>query len=166
MLRFDLNFLYTIINILILYLLMRKFFFKPIARIINTRQEMIEQQFAEAEAAKKEAMEMKESYTETMDSLRKEKTMLLREARKDASSEYDRILGDARNKAAGILSDARSAAETEKSKIIDGAKVEIAEMIVTATARISAANADPMVDMALYDEFLKKAGEDSDKKGN
>ena len=55
MLRFDLNFLYTIINILILYLLMRKFFFKPIARIINTRQEMIEQQFAEAEAAKKEA---------------------------------------------------------------------------------------------------------------
>ena len=48
MIQINLNLVFTIINLLVLYILMKKFLFGPVIRIMDQRKEMIDQQFEEA----------------------------------------------------------------------------------------------------------------------
>ena len=55
MLRLDWNILFTVINLILLFIAMRVFLFKPVRKIIAARQEEADKQFAEAAASKEEA---------------------------------------------------------------------------------------------------------------
>lgn len=60
MLRLDWNILFNIINLIILYLLMKRFLFKPVNAILEKRQQAADAQFAEADRQKAEAKESQE----------------------------------------------------------------------------------------------------------
>ena len=51
MIKIDINLVFTIINLLVLYLLMKKFLFGPIIKVMDVRKAMIDQQFAGAKGA-------------------------------------------------------------------------------------------------------------------
>ena len=53
MLRLDINLVFTIINLLVLYFLMKKILFKPVNNIIAQREEAIKKQFDDADEAQK-----------------------------------------------------------------------------------------------------------------
>ena len=46
MLKLDLNLLWTVVDVLILYVLLRKFLFKPIQNVLDQRQKTIEADIA------------------------------------------------------------------------------------------------------------------------
>lgn len=52
MLKLDINLVFTVINLLIIYFILSKFLFKPVKNILAKRQEEIDKQYAEAEEAK------------------------------------------------------------------------------------------------------------------
>lgn len=54
MIQINLNLVFTIINLLVLYILMKKFLFGPVIRIMDQRKEMIDQQFEEAKRQRTE----------------------------------------------------------------------------------------------------------------
>ena len=55
MLTLNLNLLYTVVNVLILFLLLRKFLYKPVMGIIAQRQKQVDDALYAAETSKKEA---------------------------------------------------------------------------------------------------------------
>ena len=55
MLRLDWNLLFTVINLLLLFVLMKIFLFKPVQKIIAARQAEADKQFDEAAAKQAEA---------------------------------------------------------------------------------------------------------------
>ena len=55
MLTLNLNLLYTVVNVLILFLLLRKFLYKPVMGIIAQRQKQVDDALNAAETSKKEA---------------------------------------------------------------------------------------------------------------
>ena len=55
MLTLNLNLLWTVVNVLVLFLLLRKFLFKPIQNVLDQRQKMIEADIAAAKTSKTEA---------------------------------------------------------------------------------------------------------------
>ena len=57
MLTLNLNLLYTVVNVLILFLLLRKFLYKPVMGIIAQRQTQGDDALNAAETSKKEAAE-------------------------------------------------------------------------------------------------------------
>ena len=57
MLKLDINLLYTVVNVLIMYALLRKFLFKPVQDVIAKRQQMVDANLADAESCKKEGAE-------------------------------------------------------------------------------------------------------------
>ena len=59
MVQINLNLVFTIINLLILYLLMKKFLFGPIMRVMDERKAMIEQQFQTAKETEDKANELR-----------------------------------------------------------------------------------------------------------
>ena len=46
MIKIDINLVFTIINLIVLYLLMKKFLFGPIIGVMEKRKAMIDEQFA------------------------------------------------------------------------------------------------------------------------
>ena len=57
---------FTIVNVLVLFIGLKVFLFKPVLNIIRQREEMIGQQFAEAAKKEQDAQQMKEEYQEKL----------------------------------------------------------------------------------------------------
>jgi F-type H+-transporting ATPase subunit b len=161
MLRLDWNILFTVINLIILFIAMRLVLFKPVQKIIAQRQEEADRQFEEAAASKAEAEELKVQYTESLQNAEKEKAQTIQAARKTADQEYQRIVRDAEVTAKQMKDDAKAAAENQKAQILKNAEKEIADMVVDAAGKVIGSKSGADVDRALYNEFLNKAGDES-----
>ena len=146
MLRIDLNLVWTIINVIILYLLLKKFLIKPVTAIMDKREQMVKQGLEGARAQESQAKELKVKYEEALAS----------------AKEYDRILGEADEQAKKIKEAARKDVELDREKAMKEMQSEVAGLALTAVSRILQEGTDPQSDGALYEQFLKKAGEAND----
>ncbi len=151
--------LWTVVNLLILFVAFKIFFFKPIANIIAKRQEEANEIYGKAEAKESEANELVKQYEDKLASAETEKKQIISEARKSADSQYQKILADAKDDAKEIHEAAIAEANNEKNKIIASAKKEIADMVVDATTKVVGSKTGADVDSELFNEFLGKAGE-------
>lgn len=155
MLRIDINLIFTVVNVLILFLAVRIFLWKPIHKILEQRQTMVDQCLADAAQAKKEAESLALEHREQLDNIAQERASALEAAQAQAQMETSRILDAAQSEAQSIVLKAEQDAAKRKDQIMRQAQSEISGMVLAAAAKVSGA-AD---DNSLYDEFLKKAGE-------
>ena len=159
MLRLDWNILFNIINLIILYLLMKRFLFKPVNAILEKRQQAADAQFAEADRQKAEAKESQEHYDALVQGAEDEKKRIVADARQEASAEYGRIVSEAKDKADGIVEKAKADAENEKAAAMQQADAAVRDMVVTSAARMVAMKDAKESDRALYDKFLAETKE-------
>ena len=153
------NILWTVVNLLILFLAFRIFFFKPIANIIAKRQEEADEVYDNAKAKENEADELVRKYEEQIADTEAERKKILAEARKSADTQYQKVLADAKEEAKAIKSTAVVEANNEKNQILASAKKEIADLVVDATTKVVGSQTGADVDSSLFDEFIGKAGE-------
>lgn len=162
MIRLDVwNLLFIVINLLILYVAMKKFFFKPITDIIAKRQEEADAQFAEAGEQKASAEALKLQYEQSIAEMETEKKRVLSEARNNADAEYERIIEDATREARQLKEAAKEEARQQRAQIVKAAEKEIAGFVVDAAAKMVGSSNSPETDSALYSKFLDKAGDRS-----
>ena len=160
MLKIDLfNLICTIANLLILFVALRIFLFKPVQKIIAQRQELADAQLNEAKEKQEAADALKEQYSASLANAEEEKKQILSTARRDADVQYQKIIDDARSQAKQIEESAVAEAETQKKRILKNAEKEIADMVVTAAQKMVGTQSGAKLDRSLYDEFLVKAGE-------
>ena len=134
--------------------------------VIAKRQELLESEFAKARESSEEARKLKEQYERSLADTKEEQDKILKEAKIQAGLEHDRILADADQKAKQILADAKKSGLAEKEKAIKDAEAEITNLAVTAASRIITQTSGEQQDYAIYEEFLKKAGEKSETDGD
>ena len=162
MLRLDSNILWTIINLLILYVIARKFLFGPVRKVLAARQAEIDKQFADARTAQEDAQKLKQQYQESLDGAEKERLDILNQARDRAGEEYERILSEAKSTADKLVADAQKSADREQEKRIQQAQEQIADLVVAATAKLMASRQGAEADRELYNQFIAKTGEQGD----
>lgn len=161
MLKVDINLLFTAINLLVLYILMKLFLFKPVHKILEERQGIVDKNLADADAAKASALALEQQHSQALEGIDQERKTVLDQARKEASQEYERIVADANHQAQNVIEDAKIEAEKQKANILRKAQNEITDMVVAATARVVGSAVQD--DSGLYDKFLEKAGESVDQ---
>ncbi len=175
MLKIDFwNILINVINIIILFVAFRIFLFKPVNNIIKKREEAAGSIMDEARNTKEEAEELKSDYEDKLEELESNRQDMMDEAQKNADDEYKRVLGNAEKEAHRVKQEAEEAARKEGELIIAKAKEEkadilreaeknIADMVVHAAIKVAGNQFDDSdvnaYDSALYDEFIKKAGD-------
>ena len=165
-LRLDWNVAATILNLLLLYWLMRKFLFKPIMGIMDKRKELIEQQFLEAEDAKDKAQEIKNQYHDLMKNAKEESHSIVEKARESAKMECENMLQQASIQAKQLLENTREQMDVERKKMLKELESQISALAMSAAGKIIGANASSKRDKVLYDQFLDKAGEIYDTNQN
>jgi F-type H+-transporting ATPase subunit b len=101
---------WTLVAFLFLFIILKKFAWKPILGAVSDREEGIKDALASAEKAKLE-----------MQNLHADNERILQEAR----AEREGMLKDARDMKNKIVSDAKEEAQTQASKMIEQAQVAI-----------------------------------------
>ena len=134
MLRLDINLLFTAANLLIWFVLIRKFLFKPVNTVLSKREEAIALQYEKAQKLQDEAKAEKDKCVQFQAQIEQEKAAAVTEAQEKARTEYDRIVTDARDKAEQIVEASRKEAELERARIVGKAEQEIRSVIMEAAA--------------------------------
>lgn len=160
MLKFDFNFLWTVFNLILFFVLIRAFLFKPIKKVLDKRQEMIDAQIETAENTKKIADELKMQHQSELDGVEEEKNQILTDARTSGKNEYNKIVDRARNDADRIRSEAKKAANLEVEKAKRAAKEEIAALAMETAAKVIGDSSSAEIDSRLYDEFLSEGSDE------
>ena len=95
MIEININLVFTIINLIVLYLLMKKFLFGPILNVMEQRKNMIDQQFASAKDTEEQAYELKGKYEDALKSAKDESMRIVNQAKDEAKVQAERIVKDA-----------------------------------------------------------------------
>lgn len=162
MLRLDWNIVATIVNLIVLYLLMRRFLFGPIQNMIEKRKELIDSKFNQAKEEQIMAQQMKTQYQGLMANAKEESTKIVERAREQAKSEYEGNLENAKTQADKMLEVARKKIESEREKMLHELESQISSLAMCAARKVIGSNASPKYDEALYNQFLSEAGETND----
>lgn len=159
MISIDLNLVWTIINLVVLYLLLKHFLIGPVMNIMEQRKLMIEEGFRNAQTAQDDANRLKQEYETALSGAKQESVQLIEDARKSAKAEYDRIIIEAGEKADTMLESAKESVRVEREQTMKELKFQIAGLAAASAAKIISGNADEKESQDLYDQFLKEAGE-------
>ena len=160
MLKFDIvNFVCVVVNLLVLYVLMKKFVFGRVTKIIDARQALLEEKKASVAKAQEEADRLKKEYQKSLENANETSVQIVKEAKSRARAEYNKIMARAAADAEAMKAGAEKAIATEREKQMDELHVQIMDLAVEAAGRIMAEKSSPETDKAIYDAFIKEAGE-------
>ncbi len=166
MLRLDMNLVWNMVNLIVLYLLLKHFLLKPVMNIMHSRKVMIEQSISNARDSEGQAAVLKNQYEEKLAASSEEGSRLIEEARIQAKAQYDRIMKDAEDNAARVISEAQKKAEADQEKAMREAKAQIAGLVIAAAAKVVNQEVSAKANQALYDSFIAEAGDSHDAGSN
>lgn len=162
MLRLDWNVVATIVNLLILYVLMKRFCFQPIQKVMDERKKLLDTQFSEADREKKKAFELKDEYEVLIRKAKAESANMIDRAKDEAKQVYDKAMESAKEETDRMLASAREKMEVERAQMLTELESQIASLAMCAAGKIIGRNVTKSYDKALYDAFLNEAGEADD----
>ncbi len=158
MLSFDINILFTIINLVIFYFLLKKFLFKPIENILEKRKADLQAQQEGSEKMKEEAAALKAQYEEMIANMEKEGAKILQESRIKAEEEYDEIIKAAQEKEKDIIRHAEEVAKEKKEKAMREIQNQIVDLAISAASHIVVQEGSTVRDETMLNDFLKQYG--------
>ena len=123
-------------NLLIIYLIIRKFFYEPVMKIMKEREAQIKDQYAKADEAKKAADESKAVYSERMRHAEEEADEIIKNANDEAKKLSGEIVSEANLQADAIRQKAQDDIKREKAKAEAELKKEIAEISVDIATKV------------------------------
>ncbi len=152
--------LFAWVNILILYLFLKKLLFVPVKNMIDSRQKEIDDMYDDAETSRTEASALKADYEEKLEHAAEESEEILKSAVRRAQLREEEILKEANAKAARTLERAAEQVELEKKRAINEVKDEVSDMAVGIAAAIIERDVSEEEHKALIDEFISHMGDD------
>ena len=138
MLDFSVTFIITIINIAILFLVMRKILFKPVTKFMADRAARIQASIDQAERDKTVAKEILQMYEKKMSNAEADAQEILKTARADAGKEAERIIAGGKAEAENIIANTRKNLEAERRAAMAKFKLEASALVIAASAKLAA----------------------------
>lgn len=123
-------FIWTTIVFAILWLLLAKFAFKPIAKGLRSREESISDALKEAERARAEIAELKNENEDLLKEAREERSKILREANELKAKIVSEAKEEAKKEATKVIEDAQHEINVQKSRAFKEAKEDIGKIAV------------------------------------
>lgn len=151
--------LISLANLAILYALLKKLLYKPVKKVIASRQAELDAQYAAAAAAEQTANEARDAYAAKLDGAQAEADGIIHEATATASKRGEKIVAEAREKAAGIVRAGEMEAEMEKKKAQESIKRDITEVSAALAEQLLGREMTSKDHDAMIDSFLQGIGD-------
>jgi F-type H+-transporting ATPase subunit b len=158
MIGLDPGIIWIIVNILVLFIFLKMFLFKPVSEIIAKRQDIIANSLKDADDTKSAALKLKSDYEGELKLASDKANEIIKEARDRADVEYNKVLEKAKEDAAKTMAEAQELIAIERKKSMEAAQAEIAVLAMLAASKIIGKNVDNAANNEFIGDFLKEVG--------
>ena len=128
--------LISLANLAILTWILKRFLFKPVRKVLDSRRENIDSAYARAEEAEAEAKEHRKNYAAAMAAAKQTTDQMISDAAREAERRGSEIESEARSRAQEIRRQAEADALLEKKKAEEDMKHEIADVSAQLTGKL------------------------------
>ena len=149
-----------ICNLFITLFVFKKLFWSKVLDILDQRRAAADKEITDAQAARQEAMTIKETYEENMRQSKAKADALLVSAQQTATARGEEIIQDAQRTAVQIKQKAEADIAQEKKKAINDAKNEISEMALAIAGKVVERELNEADQSSLIDNFINGLGDD------
>lgn len=155
------NFVAAICNLLIQMWLIKKFLFKPVQKVLAQRQQLADEQIAQAETALGDAEAMRADYEQRLAAAKEEAAALVQNATRTAQLRSEEILRQAQADAVEIKNKADADIAQQRKKAINEVKDEIGGIALEIASKVVEREIDEKAHQDLIDEFIRNVGDAS-----
>lgn len=157
LLEINWNLLFSAITVLVLYLILKHFFFEKVHKFMEARKAAVQDNLDRAKATEEEAQALLSEYQATLSNAEEEKRAIIKEAKAEADRRADAIVGEAKIQAQRIVSEAHENMRAEEEKAVVQLKKEVSSLALLAAERIMQSELDEKSQQALVDQVLEEA---------
>lgn len=159
MLTLNWNIIWTFVDLIVLYVLMKKFLFARVQKVLDQRQEMIQGQMDHAKEQEALANQNLQQAQETVENATKEAREKAQRILEAASKKEKEQLQASEEEAKRILISSRKQAEQERKKLLADTQDEMVTIVMLAARKAVGNNINEEKEKALFEDLLKKVGE-------
>jgi F-type H+-transporting ATPase subunit b len=130
------TFLITLVNIGILFVILRAVLFRPVTRFMENRTKKIADSISQAEKDKNQSRELLVRYEERLKAARAEAEAIIRDAGETAKQQADKIIAQGKEEAERLVAKGRMQLEAERAAALARFRAEAAALVVAASGRL------------------------------
>lgn len=153
------NILISLINLLVLFLIMKKFLFKPVRKAMADRQNQVDAIYSEANQNREKAIGMKQQYEEKMAAAREEADELVRSAVQSAQKKSDAMMAETTGRISYMKQKAEEDIAQEKKQMLKEVQSEISQIAVDIASKVVGREISKEDHEQLVDDFIRNVGE-------
>ena len=151
--------LVSLSNLVILFLILKKFLYKPVKNVLKTRQESIDKRYEKADGYLGDAQKTKNELEEKLSKAEDRANEIINEATEVAQRRKEKIIDEAHNEADIIVRQAKSEAELEKKKSESEIKEQIIDVSLVLSQKLIEREIKEEDHRELIDSFITQIGE-------
>lgn len=151
--------LFTLLNTLTVIFVGTKFLFKPVMKMIQERQQEIDDLYSDANTAKSDAQSMQAEYQAKLNDAQATSERIVKDAVARGQAREEEIIRHANAEAAAIMDKANADIAMEKKKALNDAKDEISEIAMAIAGKVVGREIQAADQSQLVDEFINRLGD-------
>lgn len=151
--------LFTLLNMVLTFLILKKFLFKPVNKMIDDRQREIDRIYADADDARQKAETMKADYDRKISEAKDASAQIIAEATQEAHRRRDDMIVHAQSDAEAIREKARADIELERKKALNSVKDDISRIAMDIAEKVVEKELNQADHDRLVEDFLRHMGD-------
>ena len=151
--------IFTWVNMLILFTVMKKFLFKPVMNILEQREAEVQKIYDDANEANEKAATLEKEYSEKMAQAREEAGEIIKQATLTAQKREKEIIESAHVEVASMTRRAETQIAQERKKAYQEIKNEISDISVAIAGKMVQREIKAEDHEALISQFIENVGE-------
>lgn len=145
---------------LVLFLLVKKFLWKPIQNFFTVRENKLQEDIQAGETARKDAEADREKARMQLNEASGKADEIINTAVNEAKNEKDTILAQAQKEAEGVKQKAHEQIEQERSSMVDSVRTDMVDIAMEAARKLIGEKAGSEMDHQAVEAFVKEASGD------
>ncbi len=151
--------LFVLLNTLLVFFVARKFLIGPVLKIIQDRQQEIDDMYTDAGNAKANAEAMQAEYQQKLSAAQATSERIVKEAVARGQAREEEIIRQANADASAMMDKAAADIALEKKKAINDAKDEISGLAMAIAGKVVGRELTSGDQSALIDHFIEELGD-------
>ena len=156
LLNINANVIWTVVDLLILFLLMKKFLFGPVTAMLDQRAAAINADLDDAKAQKQAADVLLADHERQIGEARAEAGRIVADAKRRAEAAYEQKLAQAQEEIQRMQKQAARQIEADRRAMLAQTRREIARLSLLAASKVAQQRMDADNEFALVDDFLSE----------
>jgi len=158
LIEFSWTLVMNMVTIIVLFLILKKFFFEKVHNFILARENTVKDTFENAEATNRKADEKLDNYNKRIAKIESEGREIIKNAKVRADAQAKDIIDEANAKASEMLLQAEKEIELDKFRAIAEMKTQIATLALLAAEKILEKELETKGQDQLIDTIIEQAG--------